>query len=98
VGCGTVPMLLAGLEEHPVTGPDRLDRAVPPLAHAKALGDVDRLPVGVRVPRGPGAGREVDARGLNARWLGWRGNGVDVDRAGEPIAWSGSGLERVPGD
>jgi len=63
---GAVPVVLVGLEEHAVAGADDLDRAAAPLAQADALGDVDGLAVWVRVPGGPGAGCEVDTRGLQA--------------------------------
>ena len=56
VGGGAVPVVLAGFEEHPVTGSDDLDCAALALAQADALGDEDRLPVRVGVPRGPRAG------------------------------------------
>src|SRR4051812_30836240 len=59
VGGGAVPVVLAGLEEDAVTGPDDLDGASFALAAADALGDEDRLAVGVGVPGGAGAGREV---------------------------------------
>src|SRR4029453_9722439 len=38
-----VPVVLAGLEEDAVAGPDELDRAAFALAEAEALGDEDRL-------------------------------------------------------
>src|SRR5271165_665129 len=66
VGCGAVPVVLAGLEEDPVAGADGLDRAAAALAAADALGDEDRLAVGMGVPRGAGAGGEVDACRLHA--------------------------------
>ena|SRR5215211_2085647 len=62
-----MPVLLTGLEEHAVTGADDLDRSAAPLAQAGALRDVDRLAVGVGVPRGPRARREVNAERLQAR-------------------------------
>ena len=43
VGRGAVPVVLAGLKEHAVAGPDDLDRAAFALAEADALGDEDRL-------------------------------------------------------
>src|SRR5690242_11492603 len=60
---GAVPVVLTGLEEDAVAGPDDLDGAALALAQADALRDEDRLAVGVGVPGGPGAGREMDARG-----------------------------------
>src|SRR4030088_629591 len=93
-GCA-VPVFLIRLEEHAVTRTDRLDRAAAALREADALGDVDRLPVRGRVPCGSGAWREVDAGGLNAGRSCWRGEGVEVDGACEPVAWSGRRLDRV---
>ena len=58
---GAVPVVLAGLEEDAVAGPDHLDRAAAPLREADALEHPDRLAVRVRVPRGACTGREVDA-------------------------------------
>ena len=57
---GTVPVILAGLEEDAVAGSDHLDRLAPALAEPHALGDVDRLPEGMGVPSGSRAGREVN--------------------------------------
>ena len=68
-----------------MTRADLLDRAAAALAAADALGDVNGLAKRVGVPGGACAGREVDAGGLQARWPRWGGNGVDVDRAGEPL-------------
>jgi hypothetical protein len=64
---GAVPVILAGLEEHPVAGADHLDRAAAPLREADALEDVDGLAVRVRVPGRPRAGREVDAARTDGR-------------------------------
>jgi hypothetical protein len=64
-----MPVVFAGLEERAITGSDDLDRPAAALGEADALGDIDRLTVGVGVPRGPGAGREVDAGGLQEGWL-----------------------------
>ena len=67
VGRGAVPVLLAGLEEDAVAGTDDLDRPAAALATADALGDEDRLAVGMGVPGGPGARREVNAARRQAR-------------------------------
>src|SRR3989442_972914 len=64
---GAVPVVLAGLEEDAVAGADDFDRAAPALRAADALGDVDRLAVGVGVPGRPGARREVDAARVQVR-------------------------------
>src|SRR6202035_5140647 len=77
---------------------DELGGTAPSLTDAEALGDVDRLSVGMGVPCGVRAGGEVDARGRNARWLGGRCDRVDIDRAREPVAGSWRRLNGVPGD
>ena len=55
---GAVPVVLAGIEEDPVTGSDDLDRPAAALCAADALRDVDSLAVGMGVPRRPGARRQ----------------------------------------
>src|SRR5207244_7541845 len=50
VGRGAVPVLLVGLEQHSVTGPDDLDRPAAALAQADALGDEGGLAQWVTVP------------------------------------------------
>src|SRR5919202_3334366 len=95
---GTVPVVLAGLEEHAVARTDHLDWSAAALAEADAFGDVDGLAVGVGVPRGPRARREVDTRGTEAGRFRGRGDGVDVDGAGEILARPHCGLDCVPGD
>src|SRR3954462_5783562 len=62
VGGGAVPVVLTGLEEDPVTRPELLDRPAVALAEPDALGDEDRLTVGMGVPSRPRARREVDER------------------------------------
>src|SRR3954451_11072487 len=61
IGRGAVPVVLAGLEVDAVARADDLDRPALPLAQPRPLGDEDRLPEGVGVPGGAGAGSEVDA-------------------------------------
>src|SRR5690242_2958190 len=95
---GAVPVLLAGFEEDAVAGPDDLDRAAVALAAADALGDEDRLAVRVRVPRGAGAGREVHERGGEGGAAGGRGDGVDVDVAGEPVGGALLGVDAAARD
>jgi hypothetical protein len=63
---GAVPVILARLEEHPVTGADHLDRGAAPLREADTLEDVDGLAVRVRVPGRPRARCEVDAARTDA--------------------------------
>src|SRR3954468_9996807 len=98
VGGGAVPVVLAGLEEHAVARADDLDRAALALAEADALGDEDRLPVWVRVPGGARAGCEVHQRGGEGRRRFGRGDGVDVDVAGEPVGGALLRLDAAPGD
>src|SRR3954454_5473921 len=88
----TVPVVLARLEEDAVTGTDDLDRAALALAEADAFGDPDRLAERVRMPGGARARGEVDGRGAEDGCLAGRGDRVDVDRAGEPVARPVSGL------
>src|SRR3954452_1955139 len=85
---GAVPVILARLEEDAVAGADLFDRAALALAAADALGDEDRLAVRVGVPGGARAGREVHERGGEGRRRFGRGEGVDVDVAGEPVRGS----------
>jgi hypothetical protein len=56
VGGSPVPVLLVGLEQHPVAGSDDLDGTTAPLAQADSLGDEDGLPQGWRCQwvRAPG--------------------------------------------
>src|SRR3954451_8408510 len=97
-GRGAVPVVLARLEEDAVAGADDLDRAAFTLAQADALGDPDRLAVRVDVPRGARAGREVDCGRTDGRCVARRGDRVDVDGTGEPVAWAGTRVERVACD
>src|SRR3954447_24851961 len=92
VGRGAVPVLLAGLEEHAVARTDDLDLSAAAPAPAGSFRDIDGLAVGVGVPRGPGAGGEVDADRLQARLPGGRRDWVQVDRAREPVARPGRGF------
>src|SRR5215213_2477294 len=98
VRSGAVPVVLAGLEEHAVAGPDDLDRAAFALAEADALGDEDRLAVRMGVPRGAGAGREVHGIGREGRRAGGVGDRVDVDVAGEPVSRAFHRVDARAGD
>src|SRR5215207_2181408 len=93
-----MPVVLVGLEENAVAGADDLDRAALALAQTDALGDEDRLAVRVRVPSGARAGREVHGGGGEGRCPGGRGDGVDVDVAGEPVDGALLGFDAVAGD
>src|SRR3954452_24241912 len=95
---GAVPVVLAGLEEHAVAGADLFDRAAFALAAADALGDEDRLAVRVGVPGGARAGREVHEHGGEGRCRFGRGDGVDVDVAGEPVGGALRRLDAAAGD
>src|SRR4051794_19409657 len=75
IGRSAMPVLLVRLEEDSVPRPDHVDLTTSPLAEPDALGHVDRLPEGMRVPGGSSAGREVDAGRGDPRGLRWRGNG-----------------------
>src|SRR3954447_9310799 len=77
-GRGAVPVVLAWLEEDAVGRPQLLDRSALALAASHALGDEDRLPVGVGVPGGTRAGGEVHGGGGEGRAAGRRCDGVDV--------------------
>jgi hypothetical protein len=73
VWCGAVPVLFAGFDVNDVTGSDFDDRAATVGDQPDAVGDVQRLSLGVGVPGGPGAGGEADVsaadRGLDVRVL-----------------------------
>src|SRR3954465_2774253 len=98
VGGGAVPVVLAGLEEDAVAGADLFDRAAFALAEADTLGDEDRLSVRVGGPGGARAGREVHEGGGEGRGPRGRGDGVDVDVAGEPVGGALLGVDGAPGD
>src|SRR3954468_20047284 len=95
---GAVPVVLAGLEVHAVTGADDLDGAAFALAEANAFGDEDGLADRMGVPEGAGAGREMHDDGADAR----RGLGgldhVDVHVAGEPVGRALEGVLVAAGD
>src|SRR3954447_23495474 len=78
VGGGAVPVVLTGLEEDPVARPELIDRPALALAEPDALGDEDRLTVGMCVPCGARSGREVHERRGEGRGAGWRRDRVDV--------------------
>src|SRR5215204_3485997 len=48
---GAVPVVLTGLEDDAIAGPDHLDRTAASLRQADALDHPDRLAVRMRVPR-----------------------------------------------
>src|SRR5215211_7082708 len=60
VGGGTVPVPLVGGRGDDVTGPDLLDGAAAGLHQPLAVGDVQGLADGVRMPGGAGRGGEPD--------------------------------------
>ena len=71
-----MPVILSRLEVDPVARPDELDRTALALTQAHALGDEDRLAVGMGVPRGAGARCEVNERGRKRGAAGGRRHGV----------------------
>src|SRR5436190_14861146 len=83
--CGTVPVVLARLEEDAIAGPDQLDRAALALAEPDALGDPDRLAVRMRVPGGARARRDVNAGRAHPRALRRDRDSIGQDRSGEPL-------------
>ncbi len=83
VGGGTVPVPLPRRAPHGVAGPDHHDVATAGPGQPDALGHVQGLAVGVPVPGGAGAGREVHGVDL-AAGPGARGDDVEVHDAGEP--------------
>jgi len=91
-----VPVLLARLEEHAVAGTDHLGLTAAPLGEADALEDVDRLPVRVRVPGRARAGREVHAACAQPQSIQRARDGVDEDRAREPLGQALCGVDGVP--
>ena len=97
VGCGSMPMLLAGFDVDDVAGPDLDDFSAAVGDEPDAVGDVQRLALGVGMPGGASPGGEADVcaadRGLVVRVS----DGVDVDVAGEPVGWSASGLPTACG-
>jgi len=91
IGGRAVPVLLAGFEEDAVTRADELEWAATALGKSNALGYKDGLAVGVGMPGGAGAWCEVDGAATDASAVGGRRDRIDVDRAGEPVAGTGSG-------
>ena len=71
--------------------PSRWQRPTP-------FGDEDRLAVRVGVPGGARAGREVHECGGERGGAGGRGDGVDVDVAGEPVGRALLGVDAAAGD
>src|SRR4051794_17061771 len=88
VGGGAVPVPLPRRAPNRATGIDAHDVRAPRLRQADALGDMQRLAVGVPVPGGAGPGREVDGVDL-AAGLRAGGDDVEVNDAGEPLSRSG---------
>src|SRR5918994_3360200 len=87
-----VPVVFVWLEKDAVPGADYLDRPATTLAEADTLGDVDRLPEGMGVPRGARARREVNTGRGQPRGGRRSGDRVDVDDARKPVARAGRGV------
>src|SRR4051812_7833282 len=81
VGGGSVPVPPPGRAPDPVPGVRLHDVPASGLGAVHAFGDVEGLPVGVPVPRGPGTAREVHRVDL-AAGLGARRDDVEVHAAG----------------
>jgi hypothetical protein len=64
---GTVPMILPGLEEHPVARADDLNGCTTPLDEPDSFDDVDGLSVRMCVPRCARCGGEMDAACIQPR-------------------------------
>ena len=82
---GAVPVFFAWREPDDVAGTDFFDGSVPTLGPAAAGGDDERLAERVRMPGGAGAWFEGDAGAGDAGRGGGVDEGIDADRAGEPI-------------
>src|SRR6266496_2141211 len=70
-----VPMLRSRSEPHDITGTDFLDRPTPALNASAAEGHDESLPQRVRVPCGPSAKLERDARTPTRAGSGARNRG-----------------------
>ena len=85
LGRGAVPVLFAGCDAHDVAGADSHERPAACLDVALAFGDEERLAVGVVMPGGVGAWREVHGAERPRRSALVGGDGVDEHVAGEPV-------------
>jgi hypothetical protein len=81
-----------------VPGADLLDIAASPSDQADAVGDVERLALGVAVPGGAGAAGEPDVGAADGRLLVGVADAVDADGPGEPVLGSGTGLAAALGE
>src|SRR5579884_75722 len=95
---GAVPVVFARFKEDAVAGANDLNRAAFALAETDTLGDVDGLSVGVRVPGGPGARRELAIGRSEGRAAGRSGNRVYIDVAREPVRRPFLGFNAGAGD
>jgi hypothetical protein len=87
LGRGAVPVPDAGRAPHGVTGADDYDVATADLSAAYALGDLQKLSIGVPVSGGAGHRREVDEARLPSR-PGFRGDGAEINVTGGPVSRS----------
>src|SRR6202162_4965105 len=83
-----VPVLLFGWGSNDVARPDLSDGFTPGLHQTDAVGDVERLSEGVRMPGGAGTGAEADGvhPGPRRRYAGI--DRIDPDVAGEHLVWA----------
>src|SRR5207247_8969159 len=92
---GAMPVLLARRKPHHVAWPDFLDPPTGALDPADAGGDDQGLTERVRVPRRSRTGLEGDARTGRPGRVRRIEQGIDADRAGEPLRRSLAGLLRA---
>ena len=82
---GAVPVLLVGVGVDDVAGTDVEDGLAAGLDEPDALGDVERLAHGVRMPGRAGTGGEMDRVHPHPRRLLAADDGVEVHVTGEPF-------------
>src|SRR5947209_7238769 len=81
VGCRTVPVLLPRLDVDDVPGTNLVHLATATGDQADAVGHVQRLAPGVRVPSGAGTRRESHVGTADGRLVVGVADAVDVDGA-----------------
>ena len=98
VGCGAVPVLLAGLDVDGVARAHLLDGAAAACDVADAVGDIQRLTAAESAPGSAGARREADVGAADGGLAVGVANTVDVDGAREPVTGAGGGLTAAGGN